>query len=245
MSLNKYGLSRDIPEPVKRIVRQNCGFGCVICGSSIIEYEHVEPDFSESRVHDPNHITLLCPQCHSKVTTGFWSKEKVKEAMLNPRSKQLGYSNEIFDFGVTHPAIIFGGATLTCCQIPIEVRGQPLFKIEEPEVEKAPFRLTGFFLDSKGNPSLKIINNEWFANSSNWDVEASGGAIIIREGKGKISLKIVAKPPKGLIIEKLDMHLYGIQFIADENILTVKYPGGAAMSFQGCLFSDSRVGMSF
>lgn len=29
---NKYGLTRDIPEDVKRKVRKRCGFGCVICG---------------------------------------------------------------------------------------------------------------------------------------------------------------------------------------------------------------------
>jgi HNH endonuclease len=78
---NRHGLTRDIPEPVKRAVRQACGFGCVVCGASIIEYEHVDPGFADAREHGPANLTLLCPQCHSKVTTGIWSKEKIKVAM--------------------------------------------------------------------------------------------------------------------------------------------------------------------
>jgi 5-methylcytosine-specific restriction endonuclease McrA len=32
-----------IPEGVKREVRQRCGFGCVICGLPIYEYDHLVP----------------------------------------------------------------------------------------------------------------------------------------------------------------------------------------------------------
>ena len=71
---NKYDLNRDIPNLVKRQVRQSCGFGCVICGASIIDYEHVDPIFAEAKEHDPEKITLLCPQHHAKVTRGFLSK---------------------------------------------------------------------------------------------------------------------------------------------------------------------------
>lgn len=35
-NINKQGISRDIPDPIKRDVRQRCGFGCVICGKCCI-----------------------------------------------------------------------------------------------------------------------------------------------------------------------------------------------------------------
>ena len=57
---NQYDLSREIPADVKRAVRQACGYGCVICGSAIIEYEHVDPTFNEAREHDPT--ARLCCQ---------------------------------------------------------------------------------------------------------------------------------------------------------------------------------------
>lgn len=51
-AMNKHGLSRTIPEPVKREVRQACGFGCVFCGHALVEYEHVDPLFADARLHD-------------------------------------------------------------------------------------------------------------------------------------------------------------------------------------------------
>ena len=57
---NKHGLSRYIPEAIKREVRQRCGFGCVICGFGFYDYEHFDPDFADAKFHDPNGMTLLC-----------------------------------------------------------------------------------------------------------------------------------------------------------------------------------------
>jgi hypothetical protein len=242
---NKYGLSRDIPAEVKRAVRQRCGFGCVICGSGIIQYEHVDPEFPDATEHNPDHITLLCPQCHAKVTTGFWSKQKVKDAMGEPKCKIQGYSREVFDIGKGHPMLQFGGVVLKNCLIPIQVRERELFKIEAPEEEEGPFRFSGFFCDSKGNLSLQIIQNEWFAQSSNWDVEVTGGSIIIRERKGLIHLKLDAKPPDTLVVDRLNMNLEGFSFEANGDFLRVTFPNGGICDFTSCLADNCRVGFHF
>lgn len=242
---NKHGLSRNIPAEVKRAVRQHCGFGCVICGSGIIQYEHVDPGFPEATEHNPDHIALPCPQCHAKVTTGFWSKQKVKEAMDQPICKTQGYSREVFDIGRGHPILQFGGVALKNCPVPIEVGGRALFKIENPEEDGGPFRFSGFFCDSKGNLSLQIIENEWFAQSSNWDVEVTGGSIIIRERKGLIHLKLDAKPPDTLVVDRLNMNLGGLLFEANGDFLRVTFPGGGVSEFTSCLADNCRVGMAF
>src|SRR5664280_824966 len=102
---NQHGLRRTIPPDIKRLVRVNAGFGCVICGSSIVDYEHVDPTFANAREHNPDCITLLCIQHHGKVTRGFLSKESVKVAMRDPCCKRQGYSNEFFDIGRTFPRV--------------------------------------------------------------------------------------------------------------------------------------------
>jgi len=218
---NKYGLSRNIPAPTKREVRQYCGFGCVICGLSIIEYEHVDPPFSEAREHDPANITLLCPQCHEKVTRGFLSKETVKEASKNPYCKRKGYAREFLDINKKHPKVVFGGITLKNCQIPIMVRDIPLFEVKEAEEAGGPYRLSANFYNSRGKPSLDILDNEWHALDTNWDVEAVGGAITIRDDPKKISLRLVAEPPDGVIIERLDMYLAGQHFLGNSDTIQV------------------------
>ena len=242
---NKHGLSRTIPTEVKRAIRQYCGFGCVICGSGIIQYEHVDPEFHEATEHNPEKMTLLCPQCHAKVTTGFWSKEKVLNAMRSPVCTSQGYSREVFDIGNGHPSLRFGGVLLRNCPIPIQVRGMPLFKVEPPEEEGAPFRLSGFFCDSKGDLSLKIVENEWQAGSDNWDVEVSGGAITIREGKGNIHLKLVANPPDKLTVDRLNMFLNGMLFEANGDFLRVRTAQGGTMEFTSCIADNCHIGMAF
>jgi hypothetical protein len=55
---NSFGLQRHISKSVKRIIRKNSGFGCVICGKAIVHYDHVDPDFTEANEHDPTKMTL-------------------------------------------------------------------------------------------------------------------------------------------------------------------------------------------
>lgn len=241
---NRHGLSRDIPDPIKRQVRQACGFGCVVCGASIVEYEHVDPEFAEATEHDPSKITLLCPQCHLKVTTGMWSKQKIKSAMSAPRCKEIGFASEAFDLGQTHPAVTFAAVTLRNCEIPVLVRDLPLFQVKNGEDPGAPFRLTAHFFNSNGTPSLLIRDNEWLALSSNWDVEVTGGSIIVRDSPGHVSLKLVADPPCGLIVERMDMLLYGIRFTGGPNVLQVAFPGGGMSTFTSCLVDNCKVGLA-
>lgn len=241
---NRHGLSRDIPDPAKRRVRQACGFGCVICGASIVQYAHVDPEFPDARKHDPLRIALLCPQRHSKVTAGMWSKEKIKFAMSAPRCKDTGFSSEVFDLGQTHPVVTFGGVTLRNCEIPVQVRDLALFQVKIGEESRAPFRLTAHFFNSSGAPSLFVRENEWFAFTSNWDVEVSGGVITVRDSPGHISLKLLADPPQGLIVERMDMLLHGFRFVGGPNLLQVVTPSGGTTTLTSCLCDNCKVGLS-
>ena len=95
--INKHGLQRTIPEDVKRTIRKQCGFGCVICGAGYWEYDHVEPEFVDCTSHDPKGMTLLCLYHHGKKTKGLLSKQKIVEAMKNPKALQDGHSHEEFE----------------------------------------------------------------------------------------------------------------------------------------------------
>jgi len=241
---NKYGLSRDIPADIKRAVRQACGFGCVICGTAIVEYEHIDPPFSEARVHDPYHIALLCPQCHAKVTRGFLSKQTVKKARSNPLCKQKGYSSEFFDIGQTHPKLVFAGSTIVNTLIPVMVQQIALVQVGQAEETGAPFQLSANFCNSQGESSLEIVKNEWRPRSSNWDVEAAGGVITIRDNPHHISLRLRALLPDGLVVERLDMFVGNWHILGNERELVVESPDGRRNTFSGCIASGHRVGFA-
>ncbi|RZK52310.1 MAG: HNH endonuclease [Pedobacter sp.] len=221
MANNKYGLSRDIPSAVKREIRQNSGFGCVICGLGIWEYEHIDPEFTECTVHDPEKMTLLCPQCHSKKTKGFIDKGTILAAMKNPKAMQKGFSNEFFTLGNNQPVIFFGSNSFQDCDILLRVDNINIIQVFQPELPGGPFRFSGVFFDKNGKKTLEIDMNEWKAYSDNWDVDITGSLITIREKIGKISLSIKAMPPNSILIERLDMTINSHNIICEKGILKI------------------------
>jgi hypothetical protein len=241
---NQYGLSRSIPEDVKRQVRQRCGYGCVICGTAIVEYEHARPEFAKARVHDPRGIALLCPTCHAKKTRNFLSVRRVLEAMEKPAAKASGFAFSELEGHSSHPYVILGGVTLKNCETPVQVRGIPLIRVEDAEVARGPYRLTATFFDEKGTPSLFIRRNEWLVSSGAWDVEAVGGRITVRTGPREIALQLLLDPGQGVVVERLRMHCAGYFVEASDGRLEIAPPGGTSTSFVDSLADNCSVGLS-
>ncbi len=140
-NVNKHGLSRVIGSEIQRTIRRNSGFGCVICGKAIGEYEHVDPPFWDAVEHDPRKMTFLCLEHHGRVTKGWTSKQEVLEAMKAPKALQKGYSREAFGVGDGPLQIKLGPTTATDCQCLIRVDERPVLWINPPEESGGPYRL--------------------------------------------------------------------------------------------------------
>ena len=138
---NRYGLSRNIPAEVKRAVRQRDGFGCIVCGKAIYEYEHFDPEFAEATHHDPAGIILLCTSCHAKKTRGFLSNETISAARQSPKCRENGFSFEEFDVGSTAPEISVGNFTATDVDTLIEIFGTKILSISAPAERGLPFNI--------------------------------------------------------------------------------------------------------
>lgn len=239
---NRFGLLRNIPEEVKKDVRRRTGFGCVLCGECIVDYEHVDPEFHNAVSHNPDCITLLCPSCHAKVTRKVYSKARVKLGMKAPWCLRQGFAWSDMDSGVEPPYLALGGNRLVRCPIPIRVRDLPLFQVEAPEELGGPYRFSAHFFDGYGRRNLSINRNEWTAFVSSWDVKTSGGRLTIRSAPGNVSLQIKFDPGQGVIVEKMDMFCYGYRFIGDENSLKFVTPDGGGMTLTNCLMDNCGVG---
>lgn len=241
---NRHGLSRYIPADIRLAVRQACGFGCVTCGASIVEYEHIEPEFHDAKSHEIEGIALLCATCHGNVTRKFWSKAKIAEARRNPHCKETGFSWGALDIGANHPVIQFSGVTFRRCTIPIEVRGIPVFQIEQPEVVGSPFRLSATFANNVGQPIFEVRQNEWTAHAGVWDTEFTGGRIIIKDREDSQRLILRTEPPHGIAVEQMDMRVAGYRLIGNTETLRVVFPGGSTSEFTRCGADGARVGIS-
>lgn len=230
---NKYGLSRNIPNPIKQKIRQICGFGCVICGCAIYEYHHYNPSFNDAKNHDPSKIALLCGKCHNYITKGHWSEEKLREAHKTPKTLQNGFSSGFFDVSKKTPIISFGNSIFTNVSIIIQAFEIPILKISPPENDGSPFRLSGIFYDSMGQECFRIIENEWQGLVGNWDIEIIGPVVTIRRDQRKIALKLRIDPPDKFYIEKINMLYRGVS-IQGNNIdgFNIQRPNGQIISLK-------------
>ncbi|WP_125719313.1 hypothetical protein [Pseudoalteromonas rubra] len=226
-SKNRHGLSRTISESVKRKIRQRCGFGCVKCGCAVYQYEHVDPEFSDAKIHDPERIVLLCGGCHDLVTRGLLSKESIKQHSMNPKCFQTGFSFGPFDIGACDPEVTLG--TYKCKKVKtlISVYGEPVLSVDPPEFKHGPFIINAYMSDREGNELLRIERNEWKSRSENWDVEVVGNRITIRKKLGDIALVIRSEPPNKLIFERVNMLFKGVKISCkDSEHITVVTPRG-------------------
>jgi hypothetical protein len=224
-SVNRFGFARDIPEPVRREVRQRSGFGCVICGAAIIQYHHFAPCYVDARTHSAEGITALCPSCHTKVTSGRVSASALLAAVRSPSSLRTGYSHDGLE--IFEPTVILGGLTFKCVPIIIEVAGRALLGFEPPESKGAPIRLNALFCDQRGKPIAEIVANEWRAHAHNWDVETVGLSTTIRGDYRNVSLVFRVEPPSKIVVARIHMHYRGLSLQgAEGSHLSAYLPNG-------------------
>lgn len=208
---NRYGLSRTIPRDVKRKIRQECGFGCVVCGNAIYEYEHIDPPFANAKSHDSDKMALLCGACHGYVTRKFWSKQKIIEARCAPWSIKNGHAHFLMDASSFAERQIKIGKTLLIDpdETVISAFGEPVLIIRSPEDNNSPIRVSALFRNTAGEIIFQIDDNEVSINEDSWDVNTEGGRVIVRERSRKIALQLVVNPDSIFEIQKLDMMTLG------------------------------------
>ena len=203
---NAQGLTRYIPADIRRVVRKRCGFGCVICGLGFYDYEHFSPDFADATSHDPTGITLLCMQCNHKRARGQLSRERVAKANEAPACKLAGYTRDGLDLSAGEIRVEMGSVRISNCPADlVSIAGLAVLSVRRSDDPDEPLLLSGTFTDIDGLPSLEIVDNQWFAEAANWDVEVVGSRITIRRGHRDIALQIKAEAPHTLKVEKLNM----------------------------------------
>lgn len=240
----QHGLTRRIPDEVKRVVRQRDGFGCVICGKAIYDYDHIDPEFRDACEHSAAGIVLLCSEHHSLKSRGLLSKESVLAAAKAPRAKQSGFSFGPFDMGAQPPTISLGTLRVRNVRILIEILGERILSIKQPIEPGLPFLIDACLRDRDGNVIFEIADNEWRTPSENWDVEIEGARITIRRTSGDILLRILSSPPHELIIERLDMVHRGNRITCrDGAAVEVESDSGARFITSGGAVDGSKVAL--
>lgn len=209
--------SRNIPLPIQREVRQRCGFGCVICGMPLYEYEHME-EWALVKRHVSDEITLLCDQHHREKTNGFLPKQIVTEANINPYNLREGVSKPyLLHFSGSEAVVEIGGNTFSCADqgygtamVPISVDGTPLIGLI---LADGHFLLNLVIFDEFNIPLLHIKNNQLVYKPNAWDIQLVGTTLTVREDHRKILIEIQFCPPNKVIINRGRFLKNGIEIL--------------------------------
>ncbi|ENC7033452.1 hypothetical protein ABUU69_003542 [Vibrio cholerae] len=216
--------SRNIPLPIQREVRQRCGFGCVICGLPLYEYEHME-EWAVVKRHVADEITLLCDQHHREKTGGLLPVEVVKAANKAPFNLKEGNSKPYnLHFAGTEATIEIGGNSFTCkdngygtAMVPVSVDGTPLIGLI---LADGHLLLNLVVFDEYNAPVLHIKNNQLIYSTSPWDIQLVGKKLTIREAHKKILFEIEFFPPNRVVINRGRLLRNGVEIlIRPSNIL--------------------------
>lgn len=181
--------ARNIPSAVKRQVRQECGFGCVICGAPLYDYEHID-DFAMVKSHEPKNIALLCPTHHAMKTRKVIDRATVqmaRQAAVNRRRARSG------PFTLP-PAGAFEVEIGTCrawTTLPPHGADYPIIWIEGHS-HLAIHSVDGLITfsmelcDQLGNSLVTVDHGEIKTTTGVWDITYEGGNLKIRAGPGTI-----------------------------------------------------------
>ena len=231
---NAQGLSRAIPAEVKRQVRQRCGFGCVVCGAAVFQYDHMVTGFADADVHDPTDITLLCGFHHQMKTAGMLSVETVRRANASPKCRETGFARGPFDIGPHFGEVRIASISALQTTNIISIYGDRVLYLEEPEEPGGPMRLNATLSDDSGVPVMQIVANEWRTPVENWDVLVAGQHITIKRARTDTVLSMRIDPPNRIRFERLHMFHRGVRIDCDANQhATVTFPSGASVSTPG------------
>jgi hypothetical protein len=182
----------DIPQPLKRLVRQECNFGCAICGLPIFDYDHITP-YSEVLEHKLDNLILLCPN-HHRAKGKQLDVERVKEAKLNPFNKGRkvidGYKlepNRTIEIKIgsngTNKIFENGNGEYHC----LWINGISFLKIHSIDNW---ITISMIVTDGIGQPILEVDKGELKFTADIWDYRYEGSNLQLRTGQGEILLDI-------------------------------------------------------
>ncbi|SPU54094.1 HNH endonuclease [Bordetella trematum] len=182
---------RYIPKEIKREVRRQCGFGCVLCGVPVFHYDHIN-DFSVVREHTVENLALLCPTHHQNKTSGRLPREKVAKARENPYNlsrprtspDRWYFSGAEFHFMIGTNAYLFnfedakeGGTSRSA----IRINGQDVFRVDMLDGE---ILLSAMFHDKVGRLILLVEQGEVVVSTRVFDYDIKGRHLTISDLDG-------------------------------------------------------------
>jgi hypothetical protein len=227
--------SRDIPERIKREVRQRCAFGCVVCGLPLYDYEHME-GYAKVKRHVAKEITLLCDKHHREKTSGLLPLKDVVKADSEPFNRSSGVSSPygLHFSGSTLKVIVGNNHFVANAQwgaVALSVDAIPLVKFTQTD---GNVFLDVLAFDVNNNVALQIDQNSLQFSAEAWDIEFVAKRLMIRESKGNFLLDVTFDVPDTIRFNRGRFLCNGVDIEFDQEEIHVWNTGNA---FRDCEFA--------
>jgi trigger factor len=234
-----------IPPEIKREVRKRCGFGCVICGMPLYEYEHML-EWAEVKRHVASEITLLCRLHHGEKTNGLLPKENVIEANKNPFNLKAGVSkNHLLHYSGKNVQLVLANSVFQFNDLPENSFFAPLvvdgLAIVGFRVEDGKLLLQFIAFDEFNVPVLQIVDSELIYRAEQWDIEWIGQKLTFRQAQRKILLQLVFEPPHTIRMVKGRILFNGIELLIGADFL---FCSNNSSFFSGISTTNCPVGLA-
>ena len=235
----------NIPLPVQRAVRQRCGFGCVVCGLPLYEYDHTL-GWANVQRHVAEEITLLCDTHHREKTAVLLTDSQLKEANASPHNLKSGVSKPYaLHYEGNQCEIVLGSNRFVATDsgygtqvIPIAIDSAPILGFVLADGHLL-FNLNLF--DEYNELVLRIVNNHLAYSTTPWDIQFVGRRLIVRLAARQILVDVQFEPPNRVRIDRARFLRNGVEVIVwPESILVA----GKPTQFAGCEWHNVSVGLS-
>lgn len=182
-----------VPEAIKRLVRQRCFFGCVVCGSPVFDYDHII-EYALVGEHTADNLTLLCPNHHRAKTVGRLGEDFIRERNGAPFNASRSHTGPYRLESSRTLKLEFG----TCYQMTdtlvddatalgVLVNGRPYLSYHR---EKGWLTFSAVVTDANGRELLVVKRGELVASTNPWDITYVGSNLVVRSRAGMIVLEV-------------------------------------------------------
>ncbi|MCR2811540.1 HNH endonuclease [Microbacterium sp. zg.Y1084] len=212
---------RNIPAPIKRQVRQRCGFGCVICGDYPYQYHHMIP-YAVDPAHKEENLTLLCDKHHKKVTNRLLTDATVSAHNADPYNQHRDVTNpDPLDFSGAVATISMGS-----CEFIAERRDFVAFSVDAQPIigfhyVDDRYMLCADLRDEQNVPLITIVDNELTHTTKAFDVERIANRLILRDRPRRVSIELEFDAPSRVTVTRGQFWMNGVRVWIDDRAIRI------------------------
>ncbi|XEC96600.1 HNH endonuclease signature motif containing protein [Paenibacillus tarimensis] len=179
-----------VPSDVKRLLRQEAGFGCAKCGFPFCEYHHII-EYSIENHFRPEDMVAFCPNCHHEATVGAMTIEEQRKYKKQPYNLDRGFAEGQLKINQQSVVVNCGSIQFVNDGFLFVIDEEPLFSVGS---NNGMLEISLTLYDKNDSLLLVIDKNNWIQGDPFiWDLEYGFRWIKLRTKNREINLYIDAR----------------------------------------------------